>query len=240
MDEAVYAGMAAVQDRHWWYRGRRAVVAAVIARLGLPANAQILEAGCGPGGNLEMLSGFGRVCAFEPHGPSRAVCAARGFARVLAGSLPDQIPFAERFDLVCAFDVVEHVEDDVAALSALGDRLAPGGRLLLTVPAGPWMWSAHDERHHHYRRYTRRALAVSLLRAGFGTFRLTGINSHLWPVVAAIRGFQKLTRTDVNAEDAIPGPLANALLERLFRAEAPIAARFGYPIGVSLLAVASR
>ena len=240
MDEAVYAGMAAVQDSHWWYRGRRAVLEAVIARLDLPAGARILEAGCGPGGNLAMLARFGEVSAFEPHAPSRALSAARGCAEVRAGALPHDIPFPGRFDLVCAFDVIEHVADDVATLVALGNRLAEGGRLLVTVPAGPWMWSAHDERHHHYRRYTRRSLAAALRAAGFDKLRLSGLNSHLFPLIAAVRGFQKLTGIDARAEETMPGPAANRLLERIFRAEAPIVARIGYPFGVSLLAVAAR
>ena len=70
------------------------------------------------------------------------------------------------YDLIAVLDVVEHIEDDVAALSAMADCLAPGGKILITVPAHPWMWSAHDTVNHHHRRYSKRALDAAIRRAG--------------------------------------------------------------------------
>lgn len=239
MDEAVYREMADVQTAHWWYRGRRHILATVIESLKLPASARILEAGCGPGGNLPMLASFGTVSAFEPHDGARETATAKGVATVLPGTLPDGIPFPEAFDLVCAFDVVEHVEDDVSAVRAMGAKLAPGGRLLLTVPAHPWMWSEHDVRNHHHRRYTRDTLARVLQDAGLAIDKLTAFNAHLFPLVAGTRFLQNSLRLGAKAEETIPSPAMNSLLERIFAAEAPRVARGGYPTGVSLLAVAS-
>lgn len=239
MDEAVYREMADVQTAHWWYRGRRHILATVIESLKLPASADILEAGCGPGGNLPMLARFGTVSAFEPHDGARETATAKAVATVLPGTLPDGIPFAEAFDLVCAFDVVEHVEDDVSAVRAMGAKLAAGGRLLLTVPAHPWMWSEHDVRNHHHRRYTRDTLAQLLRDAGLTIDKLTAFNSHLFPLVAGTRFLQNSLGLGAKAEESIPSPAMNNLLEKIFAAEASRVARSGYPTGVSLLAVAS-
>jgi len=239
MDEAVYREMADVQSAHWWYRGRRHILATVIESLKLPKEAAILEAGCGPGGNLPMLARFGTVSAFEPHDGARDVANAKGAATVLPGTLPDGIPFPQPFALVCAFDVVEHVEDDVGAVRALGAKLAPGGRLLLTVPAHPWLWSEHDVRNHHHRRYSREAFAKVLDAAGLHTDKLTAFNAHLFPIIAGTRLIQNSLGLGARAEEAVPSPAVNRLLEKIFAAEASQVARSGYPTGVSLLAVAS-
>jgi SAM-dependent methyltransferase len=239
MDEAVYREMADVQSAHWWYRGRRHILATVIESLKLPAGAQILEAGCGPGGNLPMLARFGTVSAFEPHDGARDAANAKAVATVLSGTLPDGIPFPQPFDLVCAFDVVEHVEDDVSAVRALGAKLGAGGRLLLTVPAHPWLWSEHDVRNHHHRRYTRETLEKLIGDAGLRLEKLTAFNSHLFPLVAATRVIQNSLGLGAKAEEAMPSPAMNSMLEKIFAAEAPRVAGGGYGTGVSLLAVAT-
>src|SRR2546425_1084558 len=115
MDRAAYALMAAHEDRHWWFVGRRAVIAALIDRIALTAHPLILEAGCGSGGNLGLLEGRGFVCAFEPFDDAAGNAQARHpGAQVRRGELPDVVPFEEgTFDLVAALDVLEHVQDDV-------------------------------------------------------------------------------------------------------------------------------
>ncbi|MCH9013739.1 MAG: class I SAM-dependent methyltransferase, partial [Proteobacteria bacterium] len=156
MDRQVYARMAELEDRHWWFAARRRILTEVLARLvALPAAPRLLEAGCGTGGNLAMLSRFGEVAAFEPDAEARRKAQEKSGFDVRDGRLPGDIPFEPgRFDLVAAFDVLEHVEDDLASLRALHAQLRPGGSALITVPAFEFLWSRHDERHHHWRRYT--------------------------------------------------------------------------------------
>lgn len=240
MEESSYSEMAEMQATHWWFRSRRTIIASVGKSLQLPPAAQILEAGCGPGGNLAMLSQFGSVHAFEPHEASRIFSQSHGVAEVRDGTLPDGIPFDGPFDLICAFDVLEHVQADGASARALGALLAPGGRLLVTVPAYPWLWSGHDEQLHHFRRYTRSSLRQTLESAGLQVQRLTNFNAHLLPVIAGVRGMQRLLGRGGVAEEQMPKPTVNALLTKIFSAEAGIVTRFGYPAGVSLLAIASR
>jgi SAM-dependent methyltransferase len=156
---------------------------------------------------------------------------------VLPGFLPDGIPFADAFDLVCAFDVIEHVEDDVPAVQALAARLAPGGRLLLTLPAHPWLWSDHDVRNHHYRRYTRETLTKLVADAGLTLEKLTAFNSFLFPVAAGVRLAQNALNQGSKAEETMPSSFVNKALEKIFSSEAPIVSGPGFPVGLSLLAI---
>ncbi|RKI32995.1 class I SAM-dependent methyltransferase, partial [Corallococcus sp. AB049A] len=138
--------MAAHDSTHWWYRARRDILHDYLQRFGeLPEHARILEIGCGTGHNLPMLSQFGEVEAIEIDPAARAIASERLGRAVGTAPLPI-LPDVPRgsYDLIAVLDVVEHIENDVAALKAMRDCLAPGGKILITVPAHPWMWSAHD------------------------------------------------------------------------------------------------
>ena len=239
MERATYDRMAEIDADHWWFVARRRIVAAAIARLGLSARARILEVGCGTGSNLAMLQRFGRVDALEPDAGARALASRRGGFAVTGGLLPDAAAAFEdgAYDLIVMLDVLEHIPDDRAALASLLPKLAPGGRLLLTVPANPWMWSAHDAAHHHQRRYTPRTLRAVLADGRFAARRLTHFNSLLFPLIAAARALGKLTGKE-GGDDAMPPAPVNRLLGAVFAAERHIAVRGSLPFGVSLLAVA--
>jgi SAM-dependent methyltransferase len=146
------------EERHWWYQGRRRVLERAIARLGLPADARILDAGCGSGRNMVELARLGAVTGVELSDTSVELARERGVGEVLQGSVME-MPFDDAsFDLAVSLDVIEHLEDDVGALRELRRVTKPGGALLVTVPAYQWLWSGHDEVNHHHRRYTRRTL----------------------------------------------------------------------------------
>ena len=242
MRPEVYARLAEVEAVHWWFRARRAIARSLIGRLALAPDAAILEAGCGTGGNLEMLGGFGRVSAFEPSDLARPLAAARGLAEVRDGRLPDGIPYpTASFDLVCAFDVLEHVDDDRAALAALVACAKPGGHVLLTVPALGWLWSQHDESHEHRRRYDRAQLRTLLAAAGVPDARVSYFNTLLFPLIAGLRSIRKaLGREAGAADEALPSAPVNRLLGAVFASERHLLRHVDLPIGVSLLVVARR
>jgi SAM-dependent methyltransferase len=228
------------EDRHWWYRGRRTVLDGVIAQLGLPADPRILDAGCGSGRFMVELARLGTVTGVELSQTSVALARERGLGEVIAGSVLE-MPFADdSFDLAVSLDVIEHLEDDLAALRELRRTIAPGGALLVTVPAYQWLWSGHDEINHHHRRYTRRSLQHVAEQAGWKQARTTYFNSLLLPVAILLRVLDRFnTKTTESSLDlwVPPAPL-NWLLERPLTLESTLIARGGrIPAGLSLLAV---
>lgn len=242
MEPAAYRKMAETEDRHWWFCGRRAVIAAILETLDLPKDASILEVGAGTGGNVAMLSRFGTVTAVEMDAAARRIAAEKTGMEPLAGHLPDSLPpFDRAFDLVCMFDVLEHVEKDAAALQTLARLMKPDGRLLLTVPAHQWLWSHHDEHMHHFRRYSRDGLAEVLRENGFDAQRLTFTNSALFPAAAAMRVLDRALPKEKDAASTgadIPPDLANRMMKTLFEAERHLVGRMNLPVGLGLLAVA--
>ena len=241
MEAQVYQRMAELDSSHWWFVARRQILEEIIKRIVQPPpNAQILEIGCGTGHNLEMLSRFGRVTATELDPDARALATKRLGREVQPTALPDLSAFPERgFDLIALLDVLEHVADDHSALKAIWARLKPGGRLILTVPANPWMWSAHDVAHHHHRRYRRAQLERLAGEAHYEIDLLSPFNTILFPLIAAARGAGKILGRE-SADDSMPPEAVNSLLRRLFALESRLVGRIPLPFGVSLVAVLRR
>ena len=239
MDQNTYRRMAEIQGRHWWYEGRRSILRATIARLGLPRPARILEAGSGTGANLRMLVEFGNVQGFEPDDFARATALATAGVDTPRGFLPDDVPHAGPFDLVCAFDVIEHVDRDAESLAALCRLTTSGGYAVFTVPAFMFLWSRHDEVNHHYRRYRLPQLRTLLAQAGYEVQFISYYNFFLFPLVAAVRLTRKALRLNRgDADDALPRwPFVNTMLRVLFSAERHVLAQTSLPFGVSIIAV---
>lgn len=244
MEPEIYDAFFRAEDRHWWFRARRRILGDVLARLYPSGGLAIADVGCGTGGMLPLLGRFGRVTAVDDAPRARDYCARRGFGEVLTPEAWGARK--ERYDLVTSFDVVEHVEDDVAFLRELGSRLRPGGRLLVTVPAYPFLWSVFDELNHHKRRYTRPRLERAIAAARLEVERATHFNTLLFPPVAIVRLAEKALGRD--AVDAAAhrrsvdrwfrvGPL-NPVLERVFASERHWLRRADLAFGCSILALA--
>lgn len=240
MDPNAYIEIHEVENKHWWFIARRKIIEGVIRSFELPPGSNILEIGAGTGGNLKMLSQFGNVRAVEMDEYARemAIRQTEGKIDIEYGRCPDAIPFGNiRFDLICMFDVLEHVQEDVQTLSVLRSRLTANGRLLITVPAYQWMWSGHDEFLHHMRRYTRRELGEKLQNTGYRTSKITYFNTLLFPLAAIVRVKDRITRKKVDSVNRLPSPLLNDWLRKVFESEAGFVRDGNLPIGVSLLAV---
>jgi 2-polyprenyl-3-methyl-5-hydroxy-6-metoxy-1,4-benzoquinol methylase len=240
MDRIIYDRMAEHDSTHWWYRARRDVLASVIARhVTLAKDARILEIGCGTGHNLPMLQRFGDVDALEIDSAAATIAAQRLGKPVFKAPLPALDGLAKgSYDLIALLDVLEHIEDDCAALIAIAQRLKPGGHILLTVPQFPWMWSGHDVANHHFRRYTKTALRNVVADAGLRLDLFTQFNSLLFPLAAADRLVSRITGRE-GSDDALPSAPINALFEAVFGFERHLVGRVPMPPGVSLLALLS-
>jgi SAM-dependent methyltransferase len=240
MERVVYKEMAELDQRHWWYRARREVIAALIRRRAMPPKkSHILEIGCGTGHNLAMLGSFGEVDALELDEEARTIAEQRLGRKVMSAPLPEIEGVPEcHYDLIGAFDVIEHIDDDVAALKSIASRLKPGGKLVVTVPAHSWMWSAHDVVNHHKRRYSKRSLKRLIEASPLKLETLGYFNSLLFPLAVAERLSSKALRKD-NAEVKLPPAALNTALERAFAAERHLIGRVPMSMGLSLFAVAS-
>jgi SAM-dependent methyltransferase len=218
-----------LEDRHWWYRERRRLLAGYVADL-TPGTA--VDVGAAGGGNTRVLQGLGwQVAAVEYGSPGAEVCASRSIP-VLRGDAT-RLPLAPAsLDLVVAFDVLEHIEDDKAAAASVFESLRPGGTFVIAVPADPRLWSAHDDAVGHVRRYTRQTLGDLLGGAGFEVEPMRSWNVLLRPVVALRR--RSSTGSDL---DHLPSVVNTALY-------AVIAAERYLPVqslpGVSLFVRAHR
>ncbi|HWX88355.1 MAG TPA: methyltransferase domain-containing protein [Solirubrobacteraceae bacterium] len=228
------------EDRHWWYQGRRRVLQQAIARLGLPAHAQILDAGCGSGRNMVDLARHGTVTGVELSPTSVQLARGRGVGEVLEGSVMD-MPFdAASFDLTVSLDVIEHLEDDISALRELRRVTKPGGALLVTVPAYQWLWSGHDEINHHHRRYNRRTLLAAAQSAGWQLDSSSHFNSLLLPVAILLRALERFkpSTTKSSLDLWVPPAPLNWALRQPLNLEAAVIGRGGpIPAGLSLLSV---
>jgi SAM-dependent methyltransferase len=240
MDRAVFDRMAEQDQVHWWYVARRRILADLIARDGhLPDNARILEIGCGTGHNFDMLKGFGRLDALELDGEARALASRRLGHQVGDTALPELNGVPDRtYHLIALLDVLEHVDGDQAALESIAKKLAPGGRILVSVPAYQWMWSAHDVAHHHKRRYSKRSLRKVAETAGLKVCDIGYFNSLLFPLAAAVRLAGKLVGKTSSDDKVPPGPL-NGLFRGIFGLERHLVGRVPLPAGVSLFALLS-
>lgn len=240
-----YEVMAAVEDRHWWYRGMRALSAAWLdAAYADRRDLWILDAGCGTGGNGQFLQRYGSVAGLDISALA-VVLGQRRLPGCLTRASVAELPFKrESFDLVTSFDVLYHraVIDDQTALGETLRVLRPGGRLLIRLPAYKWLTSEHDRSVHGRHRYTAAEMRGMLEQAGFAVERLSYINSVLLPIPVLQRLLERVVPQQAHESQLeLPSPLVNNALSMALSAEA-LWLRQGrrFPAGLSALALARK
>jgi ubiquinone/menaquinone biosynthesis C-methylase UbiE len=241
-DPAAFSQIAELEDRSWWFRSRNRLIEQTVRGL-FPNAASVLEIGCGTGYTLRALRNAlpqAELTGTELFEEGLRVARDRWDRVRLLQADARALPFGSEFELVGAFDVLEHIDDDVTALSELRRVVRPRGGLIITVPQHAWLWSAADDYAHHQRRYSRSQLLSRIQAAGFTVELVTSFVTVPLPAMAISRISARSRRDsqaefDPWAEFRIPRFL-NSALERLAAAERYAIARgASLPVGGSLL-----
>jgi SAM-dependent methyltransferase len=262
MDPAFETLYHRLEHDHWWFRGRRELVRRFSRGLSPDRSADVVDIGCASGQLVDELTsdGFRNPAGLDLSSAAVEACHDRGLVGVSQGDAVAP-PFPpESFDLLIASDVLEHLANDRLALENWLRLLRPGGRLIVFVPAFQWLWSQHDVRNHHHRRYTRGQLLAALNAAGWSIERSGYWNTSLFPAVATVRLVAALlnrlrgsgaTRNANSSPDTAPTESAgqlratpawiNTVCLALLRVENLwLGAGLRLPIGVSTFAIARR
>ena len=242
-DAAIFDELAAIEDQSFWFRARNRLIVQLASEISRPGD-RLLEVGCGTG---YVLNALVRECGLVATG-SELFKEGLAYAKTRVPTADfieldaRRMPFEDAFDLVGAFDVLEHIDDDVGVLRGLYRAVRRDGHLLLTVPQHPSLWSASDTYAHHVRRYRRRELLERVTAAGFDIIRTTSFVTSLLPVMAISRwrGRSPGATYDAKAELVPPRPL-NRALESMLNLECALIRRgVNLPVGGSLVLVARR
>lgn len=241
--EEAFEHLADAEEGHFWFRSRNKLVTWALRRY-FPAAKTLLEIGCGTGIVLASIrQNFPELRVVGTDLSPSAVHIARRRARTEVSQLDArEIDFRDEFDVVCAFDVLEHIEDDAEVLARLRRAVVPSGGLLVTVPQYRWLWSPADEYGGHYRRYDKRLIEGTIEQAGFTVMRSTAWVCSLLPLVALSRMWDRRRRSEFDPRrELMPPRIVNRSFERMLDLEtASIRSGISLPFGSSRLVVARR
>jgi SAM-dependent methyltransferase len=234
-----YEVMFDVEDDHWWFVGRRAIVLAQIEEaLKSPLRfRRILDIGCGTGATMDQLKRLGEVNGIDLSQIPLSFSRRRGHERVLCANATE-LPFAkDSFDLVTALDVIEHLDDDVRGLSEIRRVLKPDAPAIIFVPAFQALWGPNDDQSGHKRRYRINQLRAAIEKAGLSIERTSYANIAMFlPILIGRKVLTLFGKTD-QAENRINHPLLNKTLSQIFSSEAEWLRRHTLPFGVSIVCV---
>ena len=239
MNKEFYRKFFEVQKKHWWFVSKKKIVLDFIDRY-VPTNDnhKILDIGCGSGLMLNALEQIGDTYGMDMSDDAINFSKEIFSGTVKKGMLPDNIPYDEEyFSLVVALDVIEHVDDDRASLTAIRSHIAEGGQAVISVPACMFLWSEHDVLNEHKRRYTLEVLKGKLIDAGFTIEKISYFNTFLFPLISLVRMMNNLLKRKGASEIDLPHPAINYIVEKIFSLEKYFLRIMNFPIGVSVLAV---
>ena len=242
MENKIFQKMLKLESSHWWFVARRKIIQKAINNLDLPRNIRILDAGCGNGDNLSLLSTFGDLVAFEKNEYALKTAKSKKIGEIYKAELPDKLPNTVKtnFDLIVLLDVLEHIDDDSKSLATVRKLMNNKGIILITVPAFQWLWSEHDVIHHHKRRYSKSELREKLDSSGFRIKYISYFNTLLFPFALVERIGQKIFSPSNPEILELPNNKINFLLEKIFSLEAIFMNKISLPFGLSLVAIAEK
>ncbi len=232
------------EANHWWFKGRRKLLDAIIKNLPQKKSLRILDSGCCTGYNLYLLSKYGKVSGVDTEKKAVAYCKKRGFKQIRLLKNGLKLPFKDHsFDLVTSLDVIEHVSEDEEYLKELYRVLAPGGYIILFTPAIQFLWSQLDVKSHHVRRYDKKMLASKFRNTKFVVKDIKYFNYLMFPPVLLIRLLQKLPmfkEKDWGSELIVYNKLVNGIQTLILYLDVWSLRWLSPPIGVSLFVLGKK
>lgn len=231
--------MAEREATYWWHVGRLKIIDTKLAKhAGKKKDLKILNIGCGTGGTIAMLEKYGIVDNVDVSDDAIAFMKKKGYSNAVKVN-GTELPFDKgTYDFVVAFDVLEHIANDVEALKEWHRVLKPSGKIIVTVPAYQWLWSGHDVSLHHHRRYISRELAQKAKQAGLRKGSLSYAIVFSLPLVAGFRTLNKLRKREMDSETSyvdLP-EIINKMFTRLLFIEATMHKFIRFPFGTSIIA----
>jgi SAM-dependent methyltransferase len=242
VETSVYALESEVEAEHWWFVGRRRLLSNLISQLGIRQKATILDVGTGTGNNLRLLQelGFKNVTGLDSSEEAIRFCQQKGLGLVKQGDVCN-IPFPDNnFDVVFATDIIEHVEDDIEALSEIRRILKPEGKVILTVPAFQSLWGIQDVIGHHKRRYRMKPLLATIRAANLIPVQNYYFNYILFVPIWLARQMIKGLNLKIENENQVNTSLLNQIFTWIFNLDVFTAPFISPPFGVSILVVAHK
>ncbi len=223
---------------HFWHRARLGLINYLLSKA--PTTTNIAAIGCGTGEELSVLAKHGQVVGYDINRDALALAAKQGLTTAHLNLETEDLP--QSFDVITAFDVLEHLADDNAVFKRLNRGLKPNGYLLLTVPAYQWLFSSHDLALEHKRRYGKKELLQKLSKANFCVVEIAYWNCCLAPAIIGVRLLKKILPLKIHVSEAkTPPPILNWLGWQILSLEnSLILLGCKLPWGISLYAVAKK
>lgn len=242
MEPGVTEEEAELEEHHWWFVGRRHLFGRLLTDLALVPGARLLDVGSGTGSNTRLCRELelGHCTGLDKSFPALEFSQKKGLGPVEVADVRRIPARSGAYDVVLATDVIEHVEDDAAAVRELARVCRPGGFVLLTVPAFQMLWGGNDEVGHHWRRYRRPRIRELTAAAGLELRSCFYFNVLLFLPVLVVRRVRRLLRMRPTSDAAMSPKLVNRVLTWTFRRDVELSARLRPPVGVSLLALARK
>lgn len=244
MKKEYYEEYFYLEEKHWVFVARRKIALDILDRYLQNKNKlDILDVGTGTGVMLGILERYGRVTGVDNSDIAIKFCQERGYHNVVNSSA-ENLPFENSsFDLICAMDLLEHLDGDQKVLKEFYRILRPGGFLFVTVPAYMFLWGGHDEINMHKRRYNINELFQKVINAGFCVEKISFFNFFLFPIISFIRLGRKIIHkreTKLKSDFKMPSPFMNNIFEGIFSSERFLLRYLNLPFGVSILCLARR
>ena len=244
MEENEYQKLYELEEKYWWHLGRQDIIGRQIKKLSKTKKEpiDILDVGCGTGINFQILNRFGKVTGVDDSPLAIGFCQRRGIKEVIKGQA-EKIPVADSsYDLVCAFDLIEHVKDDVKALREFYRVCRPGGYVFILAPAYQFLWSEHDEALHHKRRYSLSDLHRKMSLAGFSLVKRSYLITLLFFPILVFRFIKSLinSKSGPKASYVILPSLINRFFIWLLKIESVLLTKINFPFGASVLFIGQK